>query len=77
MLRVGENLLLHGGGLLHKGKPSANFSLSGTFSLLNKEILNIVTRKMVWITVNDAKVDQLVDVMKLNNSDFSFSDSLK
>lgn len=64
MLRVGGNLLHNGGGLLHKGKSSAKFSLSGTFSLITKEKLRINSRKMVWVTVNDHKVEEIVDVIK-------------
>lgn len=64
MFRVGVNLLLNGGGLLHKGKSSAKFSLSGNFSLLTKDSLGFISRKMVWVTVNDEKVNESVDVMK-------------
>lgn len=72
MLRVGGNLLLNGGGLLHKGKSSVNLSLTGTFSLITKGKLNINSRKMVWFTVNDQKVDETVDVMKINCARFVF-----
>lgn len=62
MLRVGGKLLRNGGGLLHKGKSSAKFSLSGTFSLISREN-RVSSRKMVWVTINDDKVDSSVDVM--------------
>lgn len=64
MLRVGGNLLLNGGGLLYKGKSSAKFSLSGSFSLITQEKLRTNSREMVWVTVNDHKVDETVDVIK-------------
>lgn len=64
MLRVGGNLLLNGGGLLHKGKSSANLSLTETFFLITKEKFNIYSRKMVWVTVNDPKVTETIDVIK-------------
>lgn len=63
MLRVGGKLLRNGGGLLHKSKSSANFSLSGIFSLVTKEKFRFNSREMVWVTINDTKVDNSVDVM--------------
>lgn len=63
MIRVGGNLLLDGGGLLHKGKSSANCSLNGIFALITDRKLCVPSRKMVWITINDRKVDESVNVM--------------
>lgn len=63
MLRVGGKLLRNGGGLLYKSKSSANFSLSGIFSLITKEKFRFNSREMVWVTINDTKVDNSVDVM--------------
>lgn len=64
MFRVGVNLLLNGGGLLHKGKSSAKLNLNGNSSLLTKDSLGFTWRKMVWITINDEKVNDSVDVMR-------------
>lgn len=64
MFRVGGNSLLYGGGLLYKGKSSANFSFNRTFSLITKGKLNINIREMVWVTIHDEKVNDTVDVIK-------------
>lgn len=77
MLRVGGKLLRNGGGLLYKGKSSANFSLSGTVSLITRENIRVNTRKMVWVTINDDKVNNSVDVMDFCVRDKQFPSFLK
>lgn len=77
MIRVGGFLLLYGGGLLHKGKSSANCSLNEVICLIAERNFCVPSRKMVWVTVNDQKVDETVDVMKTKCSCFKSSTFLK